>query len=690
MSNEAPYTNRLIQEKSPYLLQHAHNPVDWYPWGEEAFKAAQEQQKPIFLSIGYSTCHWCHVMEKESFENPAVAALMNKAFINIKVDREELPAVDSLYMEFAQNMVSGSLGWPLNVILTPDLHPFFATTYLPPYTSHGLIGLTEFVERIHEMWSDEYEREKLETQSHQIIHLFEKNIFVKGEDLLPKEEILEFAEILFKMADSTYGGMLSEPKFPLSFTLQFLLNFSSLTKDSRALFIVERTLDMMHRGGIYDHLGGGFSRYSVDDRWFLPHFEKMLYDNALLAKAYFLGWQTTKKGLYKLVSDQIFHYLMRDMMFSKGGFYAAEDADSEGHEGLFYTWQYDEVQQLLGEKETLFCEFYSIAKGGNFEGRSILHTPLSLEEFALKKGLAAHTLEQLFRIQREILWKAREKRVHPFKDTKIITSWNALMLDALACATDYNDSNHYMEAAKKSANFIKTHFLVDNILKRRWVDGESSFFGGLEDYAFMIKGLLSMFEADGGTEWLQWAMQLAKITNEKFKSPQGAYFQTSEEEKDLILRKCQFGDGAEPSGNSVQCENMLRLYDLTGEEHYLEAAEEVLKASERYVSHYPMGYLYHLMNFNHYYATNRVTLVIALNEKLDYRNEIFELLYNHFIPHKAIIWRHEGDAEILKLLPALREQIPIEGKTTLYICHQGYCKSPLTSFPDMEKSILAL
>lgn len=300
MANEAPHTNRLIKEKSPYLLQHAHNPVDWYPWGEEAFNAAQTQQKPIFLSIGYSTCHWCHVMEKESFENPAVAALMNKAFINIKVDREELPAVDSLYMEFSQNMVSGGLGWPLNVVLTPDLHPFFATTYLPPYTSHGLIGLTEFAERIHEMWMNEEEREKLETQSHQIIHLFEKNIMpLKGEFLLPKEEILEFAELLFKMADSTYGGMQSEPKFPLSYTLQFLLNYSSFTKDSRALFIVERTLEMMHRGGIYDHLGGGFSRYSVDERWFLPHFEKMLYDNALLAKTYFLGWQATKKAVQR-------------------------------------------------------------------------------------------------------------------------------------------------------------------------------------------------------------------------------------------------------------------------------------------------------------------------------------------------------------------------------------------------------
>jgi uncharacterized protein YyaL (SSP411 family) len=512
----------------------------------------------------------------------------------------------------------------------------------------------------------------------------------QGEFLLPKEEILECAELLFKMADSTHGGMQSEPKFPLSYTLQFLLNYTTLTKVSRAYFIVERTLEMMHRGGIYDHLGGGFSRYSVDERWFLPHFEKMLYDNALLAKTYFLGWQATKKKQYKVTSDEIFHYLMRDMMYSEGGFYAAEDADSEGHEGLFYTWHYDEVQSLLGKNAALFCEYYSIVKGGNFEGRSILHNMMSLEEFAHKKGVSSESLELLFKTQREILWNAREKRIHPFKDTKIITSWNGLMLDSLACATDVNDSHNYLEAAKKSAHFIKSNFWVDNRLKRRWCAGECSFAGGLEDYAFLIKGLLSMFEVDGGNEWLKWAIQLCSITDEVFKSPQGAYYQTSEEEKDLILRKCQFGDGAEPSGNSIQCENLLRLYDLTGEEPYLEAAEEVLKAAERYLNHYPMGYLYHLMNFNHYYAVNRVTIVISLNEDLDYREEIFELIYNHFIPHKTTIWRHEGDTEIIKLLPALKDQKPIDGKTTLYICHQGYCKKPLTLFSDIEDAILAL
>ena len=393
MAKKALPINRLIKEKSPYLLQHAHNPVDWYPWGEEAFETARRLQKPIFLSIGYATCHWCHVMEKESFENPAVASLMNEAFVNIKVDREELPGIDSLYMEFAQSMISGALGWPLNVILTPDLHPFFAVTYLPPHQSHGNMGLTELIDRISDTWSNEEEREKLETQSQYIIQLFSKNVHVKGEALLPKEEILEAAETLFRMADSTFGGMKGEPKFPMGYYMNFLLEYSATKKDGRGLFIVERTLEMMHRGGIYDHLGGGFSRYSVDERWFLPHFEKMLYDNALLAKAYFEAWQATKKRLYKDVSDEILHYCIREMMHSQGGFYAAEDADSEGHEGLYYTWPFDEVMDLLGENGTLFCKFFGIVKNGNFEGRNILYLTNSFEEFAKKNKLDVTQLE---------------------------------------------------------------------------------------------------------------------------------------------------------------------------------------------------------------------------------------------------------------------------------------------------------
>lgn len=685
---EAEYTNRLINEKSPYLLQHAHNPVDWYPWGSEAIEASNRLDKPIFLSIGYSTCHWCHVMEKESFENPEIAAALNKNFINIKVDREELPGVDSLYMELAQSMINGAPGWPLNVILTPRLHPFFAVTYLPPHHSHDLMGLLELIERIGETWNNEEEREKLETQSNYIIQLFAKTAHNKGSVILDKEEMIDGTEFLFKMTDSVYGGMKGEPKFPLPYYMNYLLNYSATMKDSRALFIVDRTLEMMHRGGIYDHLGGGFSRYSVDERWFLPHFEKMLYDNAMLAKAYFAGWQATKKPLYRQVSEEICNYLLRDMKYENAGFFAAEDADSENHEGYFYTWPYDQVQELLGNNASFFCEFFSITKLGNFEGRNILTMTTSLEEFARHKGLDPKELGNLFRLQKEILWKEREKRVHPSKDHKIIASWNGLAIDALASAADVEDNNHYLQAAQDSARFILTQFVRDNRLKRRWCDGEVAHEGGLEDYAFLIKGLISLFETDGNSEWLKKAIELAEITDSLFKSPEGAYFQTSEEDHTIILRKCHFSDGAEPSGNSIHCENLLKLYDLTGEEDYLSSAEDILKTAQKYINHYPAGYIYHLMNVNRYHNTHRPSIVIALNEQEDYRKELFELLHHHYIPHKTVIWRKANDKALFELLPGVKEQEPIAGKTTLYICHLGICKKPLTEFTEMKNAIL--
>lgn len=690
MAEEAHYTNRLINEKSPYLLQHAHNPVDWYPWGQEAMEASNRLNRPIFLSIGYSTCHWCHVMEKESFENLEVAQAMNKNFINIKVDREELPGVDSLYMELAQSMINGAPGWPLNVILTPNLHPFFAVTYLPPHRSHDLMGLLDLIERISETWNNEEERERLETQSQYIIQLFAKSIHIKGSTILDKDEMIDNTELLFKMTDPVHGGMKGEPKFPLGYYMNYLLDYSATTKDSRALFIVDRTLEMMYRGGIYDHLGGGFSRYSVDNRWFLPHFEKMLYDNAMLAKAYFSGWQTTKNPLYLKVVNEICHYLMRDMQYERGGFFAAEDADSEGREGHFYTWPYEEIQELLGAKAALFCEFYNVTKSGNFEGRSLLNMDQSLEEFADHKKLNLNELETLFNSQKKLLWQEREKRIHPAKDHKIIAAWNGLVIDTLASAADANDSQGYLHAAKQCAQFIYTNFWLDNRLKRRWCNGEAAYEGGLEDYAFLAKGLISLFEASGDSRWLEWVIELNAVTNELFKSPQGAYYQTSEEDQTIILRKCQFSDGAEPSGNSIQCENLLKLYDLTGEENYLISAEDILKAALKYINHYPTGYIYHLMNVNRYHNSHRVTLVIALNPAQEYYKELFELLHTHYIPHKVIIWRKENDQALLNLLPVVNDKKPIDGQTTLYICHLGVCKKPLTNFDEMQKAILGL
>jgi uncharacterized protein len=685
MPEHPMYTNRLIHQKSPYLLQHAHNPVDWYPWGEEAFQAAKNQDKPIFLSIGYATCHWCHVMERESFENVEVAQLMNLSFINIKVDREELPDVDSLYMEFAQSMMAGAAGWPLNVLLTPDLEPFFAATYLPAYSSHGLMGLTDLIERIKELWSSE-ERNKILNQAEKIVELFSHNVHTKGEELPGAEQITTLVELLYKMADPVYGGIKGAPKFPIGYQYSFLMRYYKETKDNRALFLVDRTLDMMHRGGIYDHLGGGFSRYSVDEKWLVPHFEKMLYDNAILAQSYLEAWQLTRRPLYRQVCEEICQYILRDMTHPEGGFYSAEDADSEGHEGFFYTWPYEKAMEVLGNEGNLFCEFYDITPKGNFEGRNILHTPFSLEEFAARHQLNEEDLRHTFQIQKHKLWQAREKRVHPLKDDKVLSAWNGLMIYTLAEAGKTLQNETYLQAALKAARFIKKHLWENHELLRRWRDGQAMFTGSLDEHAFMIRGILSLFEANAGSEWLEWAIEMARILHERYKDEEGAFYQTDGSDKNLILRRCQFSDGAEPSGNAIHAENLLRLYQFTQQADYLRQAEDIFKAVKDSLENYPPGYCYHVMSLEHYYDQKAPTIVIALNSKKEYEKELKQHLYEKFIPHKAIIWQTH-DVELEELLPYIKDQNAQNDRTTLYICHEGVCGQPLNQLSEMIEAI---
>jgi len=690
MEQGPEYTNRLAKEKSPYLQQHAHNPVDWYPWGEEAFVAAKELDRPIFLSIGYATCHWCHVMEKESFESPAIAQLLNETFVNIKVDREELPEVDTLYMEFAQSMMSGAAGWPLNVVLTPDLKPFFAATYMPPSGKQGMMGLSDLVKRIHEVWQSE-ERERVTVQAEKIVELFSENLHTAGEELPPKELVEATAELLFKLADPVYGGMKGAPKFPIGYQSNFMLRDACFSNDSRALFLVERTLDMMQRGGIYDQLGGGFSRYSVDEQWLIPHFEKMLYDNALLAHSYLEAWQALKRPKFHRICEEVLDYMIRDMMHPEGGFYSAEDADSEGKEGHFYTWNFEEVASLLGAKECeYFCEFYHIAPDGNFNGRNILHYSEPLEEFAAKKGVEAPVLEALISEQRKILFEAREKRVRPFRDDKLLSSWNGLAIFSLVEAGRGFAEERYIEAALAAADFVRKKLWEEGVLYRRWREGERCHRAGLDEYAFLIRGLLSLFEAGCGTQWLRWAVEMTQILERNFKVEEGAFYQTDGEDVNLLLRKCQLADGAEPSGNAVHCENLLRLYQLTSNSHYLEQAEDVLKAVHQHLAGSSPGYCYHIISLARYYDAAAPTLVVALNEEERHKEELRHLIYSQFIPHKAVIFRHTGDEELFALLPSVAENIPVDGKTTLYICRKGACEKPLTDFGAMCEAITKL
>ncbi|NGX54576.1 MAG: hypothetical protein KR126chlam2_00189 [Chlamydiae bacterium] len=681
------YTNRLVNEKSPYLLQHAHNPVDWYPWGDEAFKAARDTDKPIFLSIGYATCHWCHVMEQESFESLEVAELMNDTFINVKVDREEQPDIDSLYMEFAQAMMSGGAGWPLNVILTPDLTPFFAATYLPSDATRGFLGMKQLVVRIRQIWNDVEERENVVEQAGKIVDIFASHIQSAGTELPTKQVFEEATELLYKTADPIYGGMRGAPKFPIGFQACFLLRNVKKSGDSRALFYVERTLEMMFRGGIYDHLGGGFSRYTVDERWLVPHFEKMLYDNAILARAYLETWQFTRHNFYREVCEEVLGYILRDLTSEKGGFLSAEDADTEGHEGRFYTWSWEEAHIALGPDASLFCSFYGLTPGGNFEGNNIIHMPYNLNEFAAEHHLDPVILTNKLKELRAQLFELREKRPKPNKDDKIIASWNGLTIYTLAEAGRAFNKEAYLDAAENSARFIRDHLWKDGTLSRRWREGEARFDGCLDDYAFMIHGLISLFEADRGCEWLEFAVQLTRVLESDFKAERGAYYLTNGKDPTLILRRCEFYDGAEPSGNAVHAENLIRLYQITGINEYLQGAEDILRASKEHIDMYPPGACYHLMALQRYLDLDAPTIVVSLNDEEQYRQEIANMLAGHFIPHKAVIWRREMDEELRDLVPFSRDLIPIDGKTTLCVCFRDRCLRPTNDISQMWKFI---
>lgn len=687
MVGRSENTNRLINEKSPYLLQHAHNPVDWYPWGNEAFQAARDNDKPIFLSIGYATCHWCHVMEAESFEDQEVARLLNEAFINIKVDREELPEVDSLYMEFAQSIMAGAAGWPLNVILTPDLQPFFAVTYLPPRATEGMMGMTDLIDRINEVWNSD-ERDRVIAQAEKIVEVFSDSIHTRGDELPPEETVEDAVELLYKMADPVYGGLKGVPKFPIAYQANLLMYYSYLKEDSRALFIVERTLDMMQRGGIYDHLGGGFSRYSVDEEWLVPHFEKMLYDNALLSHAYLVAWKITKRDLYRVICEDIFKYVLRDMANPEGGFFSAQDADSEGKEGLFYTWTVDEVQQILEKEDAdLFCNYFDVTEMGNFEGRNILHTPIRSEEFASENEIPIEQFEAKINELKHHLWAAREQRVHPLKDDKILCSWNGLMIYSMVEAGAALNSIPYIEQGLRTARFIRNNLWKEGKLLRRWREGDAQFNAGLEEYAFLIRSLISLFEVECGNEWLEWALELTDILSSSFKDEEGGFYQTDGTDPNLIIRNCQFSDGAEPSGNAIHCENLIRLFQLTSDPRYLQEAGDILMAVDNYLETYSPGYGYHILNLLRFYNRLAPTIVVALNEQRDFYKEIYEKIFSNFIPHRVVIWREHDDDQLFDLIPFVKGQAPIKGSTTVYICHDRICEKPLVDINEIREAI---
>ncbi len=593
------FSNRLVHEKSPYLQQHARNPIDWYPWGDEPCQKAQELNRPVFLSIGYSTCHWCHVMEREAFSDKEVGSYLNDHFISIKVDREEHPEVDSLYMDFAQTMMGGPAGWPLNLILTPDLKPLFASTYLPLKPMKGLPCITDLLVQVKELW-DGPERKELLLQADQLVEAFGRSANATGSEL-PTESILEAAvATFFQLADPIYGGLKGASKFPLGFQAEFLLWWSKRRFDSRALYYVTLTLGAMQRGGIYDHLGGGFARYAVDEEWTIPHFEKMLYDNSILARTYLQVWKCTGDLLYQQTAREILDYILRDLMHPEGAFFAGEDADTEGKEGVFYTWTPEEVQKIIpGDDADLFCAFYDVTSLGNFEGRSVLHIDLPLEDFARAAQVPVDEVKASLNRAKRTLFENRQTRPRPTRDEKILTSWNGLAIDALALGGSFLEEPKYTQAAKQAVAFLQKELWKEGKLLHRWCEGESRFNGLLEDYAFLIKGLLTLFEQGAGESYLHWAIELSDILTRDFKEIDGAFYQTDGNGL-LPIRKCDFYDGAEPSGNAVHAENLLRLYAMTGQDRFIKQAEDILKASKPVMEQSAPAAFYHLIALSRY------------------------------------------------------------------------------------------
>ncbi|MFC1964647.1 thioredoxin domain-containing protein [Chloroflexota bacterium] len=578
--------NRLISQKSPYLLQHIENPVDWYPWSEEAFDKSKKENKPVFLSIGYSTCHWCHVMAHESFEDPEVARLMNETFISIKVDREERPDIDLVYMTACQ-MMTGSGGWPLTIIMTPDKEPFFAATYIPKETRFGRVGILELIPRIKDIWATR-QIEALSSASQITTALQGTTLEAPGKEL--NDSVLHLAyEQLAGRFDERYGGFSQAPKFLTPHNLLFLLRYWRRTGNEKALQIVEKTLQSMRRGGIYDHIGFGFHRYSTDLRWLVPHFEKMLYDQALLAIAYTEAYQATKKAEYAKTAHEIFTYVMRDMTSPEGGFYSAEDADSEGEEGKFYLWTKDEIQKMLSTEEAaLIVRVFNVSEDGNFidevagrnNGRNILHLAKSIGELASDLSLSTPDLRAQIAEVRQKLFAHREKRIHPHKDDKILTDWNGLMVAALAKGAQVFDEPEYASAAKRAADFaLKYVRNSEGRLLHRYRDGEAALTANAGDYAFFVYGLLELYEATFDVNYLKAALELnGDFVRHFWDHDNDGFYFTADDGERLLVRQKEIYDGAVPSGNSVAMLNLLQLGRITANTDFEDKAAKIGQA----------------------------------------------------------------------------------------------------------------
>jgi hypothetical protein len=682
------FTNRLIHETSPYLLQHAHNPVDWFPWGEEAFAKAKAADKPILLSVGYSACHWCHVMEHESFENEQIAALMNDLFVNIKVDREERPDVDEIYMNVVQ-MLTGRGGWPMTMFLTPDGKPFYGGTYFPLVDRPNLPAFPRILAAVAQAYREK--PQEMESATSQILNNLERMSHRQETDRpLRVETLSNAAASLAQHVDQTHGGLGGAPKFPNSMIFSLFLRQYQAEGHEHYLQITTHTLRKMAEGGMYDHLGGGFHRYSVDERWLVPHFEKMLYDNALLARLYLEAYQATGEAFFRTVVEEILAYVERELLQTQGGFYATQDADSEGEEGRFFVWPYDEVMRELGEETgALFCRYYDVTDVGNFEHNNILHPTLTLTQLAKLFRRDEHEVAHLITEAKQKLFMVREKRIKPGRDEKILTSWNGLMISAFAEVSKVLGNPHYLDIARQSANFVLTSLYKDGRLLRSYKDGQAKFNAYLDDYAFFAAALIDLYEATFEHTYLDLAVTLTDTLNARFwDEREGGFFFTSTDHETLIVRSKSAFDGAIPSGNSVATWNLLRLSVLTENPTYLEKAEQVLRLFYDAMEQNPFGFGLMLGALDFY--LNRPKEIVLLGEKTAPETQaLLARIHELFLPNKTVACFDARDRAAAQLPSLLAGRTQVDGKLTAYVCHNFTCSLPVTEWGALKELLLS-
>ena len=667
--------NRLIDETSPYLLQHAHNPVDWYPWGEEALERAEREDMPILLSVGYSACHWCHVMERESFEDAEIAALMNENFVCIKVDREERPDIDSIYMTAVQAL-TGQGGWPMTVFLTPDGKPFYGGTYFPPEDRGGLPAFPRLVEAL----ADAYKARRGEvtrTTSQLVQRMTQLSAGMAGIEPLTVEVLQSAKRAVAGQFDGRHGGIGLQPKFPQPMTYEFLLRHHARTQDPESLEMVELTLTRMAEGGIFDQIGGGFHRYSTDTYWLVPHFEKMLYDNALLARLYLHAYQVTGDPLYRRIVEETLDYIAREMTDPGGGFYSAQDADSDGVEGKFFVWRLEETIDLLGKTEgDLFNSYYGVTRKGNFEGQSILHVA---KGGAAAKGMSDEEFEKTLRRWKMILLAARSERVAPGLDDKVLTSWNGLAMRAFAEAGAALGRQDYVEKANINAKFLLDSLVRDGRLLRTYRNGEAKLNGYLEDYAFLIDGLLVLHEATLDGRWLDESITLGEAMVDLFwEESEGRFYDTGRDHEALVVRPRDYTDNATPCGSSMAADVLLRLAVVTGDSEHQRRAVTSLRSVRELMSRFPTGAGHWLGALDFYLSTPKEIAIVGGAGDAE-TNALLSEVSRRYLPNRVLVGSvGDGTAETRSGVPLLEDRDRVDGKATAYVCENYACNFPVT------------